>query len=182
MKLMIASDIHGSAKWCRRMLEAWKAEKPAKLILLGDILYHGPRIDLPEEYAPKQVIAMLNEMPSELLCVRGNCEAEVDQMVLSFPVMADYCALFMDGHTVYATHGHTHGETNPPPLAKGDVLLCGHTHVPVLNRHENFIYANPGSTSIPKNGSCHSYAVIEDGNMIWKDLETGSVYREEKLW
>lgn len=182
MKLMIASDIHGSAKWCRKMIEAWKMEKPDRLVLLGDILYHGPRNDLPEEYAPKQVIAMLNGMADELLCVRGNCEAEVDQMVLNFPVMADYCALFMDGHTVYATHGHTHGETNPPPMKKGDVLLCGHTHVPTLNPHENFTYVNPGSTSIPKNGSAHSYAVLEGGMFTWKDLETGEAYREEKLW
>lgn len=182
MKLMIASDIHGSAKWCRRMLEAWKAEKPDRLVLLGDILYHGPRNDLPEEYAPKQVIAMLNEVAGELLCVRGNCEAEVDQMVLSFPVMADYCALFVDGHTVYATHGHTHGETNPPPLKSGDVLLCGHTHVPKLAVHDHFTYLNPGSTSIPKENSPHSYAVLEDGKFIWKDLENSEAYREEKLW
>jgi len=182
MKLMIASDIHGSAKWCRRMIEAWKTEQPDKLLLLGDILYHGPRNDLPEEYAPKQVIAMLNEMADELLCVRGNCEAEVDQMVLSFPVMADYCALWLDGHTVYATHGHTHGEDNPPPLKPGDVLLCGHTHVPTLNRHDTFTYVNPGSTSIPKNGSAHSYAMLENGVFSWKNLETGEVYREEKLW
>lgn len=182
MKLMIASDIHGSAKWCRKMLEARKAEQPDRLVLLGDILYHGPRNDLPEEYAPKQVIAMLNEIAGDLLCVRGNCEAEVDQMVLSFPVMADYCALFADGHTIYATHGHIHGEDNPPPTKPGDVLLCGHTHVPALNRHECFTYVNPGSTSIPKNGSAHSYAILENGVFIWKDLENGQTYQEEKLW
>lgn len=181
MKLMIASDIHGSARWCRAMLEAWKLEAPDRLILLGDLLYHGPRNDLPDEYAPKQVIAMLNEIGSELLCVRGNCEAEVDQMVLSFPVMADYCALFMDGHTIYATHGHTHGEDNPPPLKSGDILLCGHTHVPCLRRHDGFIYANPGSTSIPKESSPHSYAIIENGAMIWKDLEA-EAYMHENLW
>jgi hypothetical protein len=94
MKYMIASDIHGSAKYCRRMLEAYRAEQPDKLILLGDILYHGPRNDLPEEYAPKEVIAMLNPLAAELLCVRGNCEAEVDQMVLDFPVLADYAVFY----------------------------------------------------------------------------------------
>lgn len=182
MKLMIASDIHGSAKWCRKMLEARKNEQPDRLVLLGDILYHGPRNDLPEEYAPKQVIAMLNEIADDLLCVRGNCEAEVDQMVLTFPVMADYCALFVDGHTIYATHGHTHGEDNPPPTKPGDVLLCGHTHIPALNRHESFTYVNPGSTSIPKNGSAHSYAILENGVFSWKDLENGQTYREENLW
>ena len=170
MKLMIASDIHGSARWCGKLMEAMKAEAPDRLILLGDLLYHGPRNDLPEEYAPKLVIAQLSAIQPRPLCVRGNCEAEVDQMVLPFPVMADYAALFLDGHTLYLTHGHTHGEDNPPPLQKGDILLCGHTHVPVLRRHESFTYVNPGSVSIPKNGSAHSYCMLEDGVMTWKDL------------
>ena len=110
MKLMIASDIHGSAYFCEKLLEAWKMEQPDKLLLLGDILYHGPRNDLPKEYAPKQVISMLNEIKNEILCVRGNCEAEVDQMVLEFPVLADYCILYEEGHMIFATHGHVHNE------------------------------------------------------------------------
>ena len=183
MKYMIASDIHGSAKWCERLLEAWREEAPDRLILLGDLLYHGPRNDLPEDYAPRKVIAMLNAVASELLCVRGNCEAEVDQMVLDFPVMADYCALLLDGHIIYATHGHVYGEDNPPPLRKGDVLLCGHTHVPGLRRHETFTYVNPGSVSIPKNGSAHGYCVLEGGSLTWKDLgRQNEAYMREKLW
>ena len=182
MRLMIASDIHGSAKWCERMLEAHRAQAPDRLILLGDLLYHGPRNDLPEDYAPKRVIAMLNALAPAPLCVRGNCEAEVDQMVLAFPVMADYAALFIDGHTVCITHGHTHGEDNPPPLAPGDILLCGHTHVPCLRRHQGFTYVNPGSVSIPKAGSAHSWCMLENGAMTWFDLETGAPYMEEKLW
>ena len=143
MKLMIASDIHGSAKWCAKMIEAWRAERPDRLVLLGDLLYHGPRNDLPEDYAPKKVIAMLNAIAPALLCVRGNCEAEVDQMVLDFPVMADYAALFVDGHILYATHGHIYGEDNPPPLQPGDFLLCGHTHVPGCHRHEDLHLPQP---------------------------------------
>ena len=181
MKLMIASDIHGSARWCARMLEAWRTEAPERLILLGDLLYHGPRNDLPEDYAPKRVIAMLNEVAPQLLCVRGNCEAEVDQMVLSFPVMADYMALLVDGHTLYATHGHVRGEDNPPPLMPGDILLCGHTHVPCCHRHEGFTYVNPGSVSIPKNDTPHSYCVLQGGVMTWKDLEGGEFDRQ-RLW
>lgn len=181
MKWMIASDIHGSARWCRAMLDAWNAEGSPRLLLLGDLLYHGPRNDLPDEYAPKQVIAMLNPLHDKLLCVRGNCEAEVDQMVLDFPVMADYCALAMDGHVIYATHGHLHGEDNPPPLENGGFLLCGHTHVPGCHRHEAFTYLNPGSVSLPKNGSAHSYAVLEDGVMTWKALD-GGTFLSEKLW
>ena len=178
MKLMIASDIHGSAKWCEKMLEAWRREAPERLVLLGDLLYHGPRNDLPEDYAPKRVIAMLNDIAPHLLCVRGNCEAEVDQMVLSFPVMADYCALLVEGHALYATHGHIYNEDNPPPLQPGDVLLCGHTHVPCCHRHEGFTYVNPGSVSLPKQNTPHSYATLERGVMVWKDLEGGEFLRE----
>ena len=183
MKLMIASDIHGSAKWCEALMNAWRVERPEKLILLGDLLYHGPRNDLPEGYAPRQVIGLLNARARDILCVRGNCEAEVDQMVLQFPVMADYAALFVDGHTLYLTHGHTYGEDNPPPMGPGDILLCGHTHIPCLHRCEGFIYVNPGSVSIPKNGTPHSYCTLEKGLMQWKDLARGcEVYDAQKLW
>ena len=182
MKWMIASDIHGSAKWCARMIEAWRAASPERLLLLGDILYHGPRNDLPEDYAPKRVIAMLNPMAAELMCVRGNCEAEVDQMVLDFPVMADYAVAPAGEGILYMTHGHIHGEDNPPPLKKGDILLCGHTHVPACNRHEGFTYVNPGSVSIPKNGSAHSYCLLEDGVMTWFDLQTGEAWMRERLY
>ena len=181
MKWMIASDIHGSAKWCRRLLELWRAEAPARLILLGDLLYHGPRNDLPEDYAPKEVAAMLNGIAPHLLCVRGNCEAEVDQMVLDFPVMADYAALMIDGHLIYAAHGHALGEDNPPKLMPGDVLLCGHTHVPGCRRHEGFTYVNPGSVSIPKAGTPHSCCTLENGEMTWRDLE-GGVFDRQRLW
>ena len=181
MKWMIASDIHGSARWCERMLSAWRQESPDRLVLLGDLLYHGPRNDLPEDYAPKEVATMLNGIAPHLLCVRGNCEAEVDQMVLDFPVMADYAALMIDGRLIYATHGHALGEDNPPKLMAGDVLLCGHTHVPGCRRHEGFTYVNPGSVSIPKAGTPHSYCVLEDGEMVWRDLEGGEFDRR-RLW
>ena len=183
MKLMIASDIHGSAKWCEALLAALQAERPDRLLLLGDLLYHGPRNDLPEDYAPKKVIAMLNAIDPRPLCVRGNCEAEVDQMVLDFPVMAEFAALMLDGHVFHITHGHNHGEHNPPPLAPGDFLLCGHTHIPACIAHEGFTYLNPGSVSIPKDGTPHSYCTLEDGRMLWKDLGDGcAVYDERRLW
>ena len=170
MKLMIASDLHGSAYYTEQLLEAYKKEQPGKLLLLGDILYHGPRNDLPRGYAPKEVIAMLNPMADRLLCVRGNCEAEVDQMVLDFPVMADYCILFEGNRTIYATHGHLFGENNPPKLRKGDILLTGHTHVPACVDH-GWYYLNPGSVSIPKQDSWHGYMTLEEGRFLWKDLE-----------
>ena len=119
MKYMFASDIHGSAYYCRKMLDAFEKEGAERLVLLGDLLYHGPRNDLPKEYAPKQVIPMLNAMKDKIYAVRGNCEAEVDQMVLEFPVMADYCILSIDGKTLYATHGHVYNQNNLPPLCEG---------------------------------------------------------------
>ena len=182
MKLMIASDIHGSAKWCERMLEAWRQERPERLVLLGDILYHGPRNDLPEDYAPKKVIAMLNAIAPALLCVRGNCEAEVDQMVLDFPVMADYAALFAGGRVLYMTHGHVFNPDHPPRLMPGDALFFGHTHVPCFARRGEAAFVNPGSVSIPKNGSAHGYCTLEDGIVEWKDLWDGNrTYMREEL-
>lgn len=181
MKLMIASDLHGSAYYCERMLDRWQTEQAQRLILLGDLLYHGPRNDLPRDYAPKQVIPLLNGMKDQILCVRGNCEAEVDQMVLDFPVMADYGWLCLDGRNVYLTHGHVVNTTHPLPFGPGDVLLHGHTHVPAWEEHNGWWYLNPGSTSIPKNGSRHSYMVWENGLFQWKDVETGEVYHQLEL-
>lgn len=175
MKLFIASDIHGSAYYCRLMLERYKAENADRLLLLGDILYHGPRNDLPKEYAPKQVIAMLNEIKNEILCVRGNCDAEVDQMVLQFPIMADYAVLEIDGRTIYATHGHIYNESNLPPLRKGDILLHGHTHVPKCAIHEDYICVNPGSVSLPKEDTHHGYMILENGQFFWKDISGENV-------
>ena len=181
MKLMIASDIHGSAHWCERLLSAWDAEGRPRLLLLGDLLYHGPRNDLPAGYAPKRVIELLNGIRGHLLCVRGNCEAEVDQMVLSFPVMAEYCVLPHANGIIYATHGHIHGEQNPPPHLPGDILLCGHTHIPACTPHETFTYVNPGSASIPKAGTPHSCLLLENGLFMWKDLAANTIYRTEHL-
>ncbi len=182
MKLLIASDIHGSAFWCEALMHVLDGERFDRAILLGDLLYHGPRNDLPEEYNPKKVIEMLNARKEHFLCVRGNCEAEVDQMVLKFPVLADYATVFADRHMFYATHGHHFNLDNPPALQKGDFLLCGHTHVSGCIRREHFTYLNPGSTSIPKSGTPHSYAVLESGVMVWYDLSNGKEYMRERLW
>lgn len=176
MRLMIASDIHGSALYCRQMLEAYEREKADRLLLLGDILYHGPRNDLPEEYAPKQVIAMLNPVRENLLCVRGNCDTEVDQLVLEFPILAEYCLLELDGQTIFATHGHNFNPEHLPMLKKRDILMNGHTHVPACEDKKTYIYMNPGSVSIPKEDSVHSYMIYENNLFEWKDMN-GEVYR-----
>lgn len=171
MKFLIASDIHGSELYCKKLIEAYKAENADRLVLLGDILYHGPRNDLPEGYAPKKVIEILNAMKNEILCVRGNCDTEVDQMVLDFPILADYAILTAGSRLVYATHGHNFNENNLPPLQNGDILLHGHTHVPKCTQHESFVYLNPGSVSIPKEDSWHGYMTLESGKFIWKDFD-----------
>ena len=172
MKMMIASDIHGSVKYCRMLLERYREEKADRLLLLGDHLYHGPRNDLPEEYAPKQVTEMLNALKDEIFCVRGNCEAEVDQMVLSFPVMAEYSLLPLGGRMVFITHGHIFNKDNLPPMKAGDILLHGHTHVPACDPIGPYMYMNPGSVSIPKNGAPRSYMTLENETFTWKTLES----------
>ena len=168
MKLFIASDIHGSAYWCEKMLAAFAASGADRLVLLGDILYHGPRNDLPDGYAPKKVIELLSPLKEKILCVRGNCEADVDQMVLPFPVLAEYAVIFLGKQTVYITHGHK----DPPPLMAGDILLSGHTHIPADEMRGEYRCLNPGSVSIPKNGSAHSYMLMDDtGAIEWKELD-----------
>lgn len=170
MKYIIASDIHGSAFWCKKLVEAFEKEDGDRLILLGDILYHGPRNDLPDGYAPKDVIEMLNAMKGKVISVRGNCDAEVDQMVLQFPVLADYTMLPIEKKTVFLTHGHIYNENNLPPLCDGDVLVHGHTHVPVCEKRDGYILINPGSVSIPKENSHHGYAVLTGGEFTLKDF------------
>ena len=179
--IFVASDIHGSALWCEKMLAAFDASGADRLLLLGDVLYHGPRNDLPEGYAPKQVIALLSPYKDKILCVRGNCEAEVDQMVLTFPVLSDSCILWLDGRMIFATHGHIFNENSLPPLRDGDILLHGHTHVPACRTHTEegaprYTYLNPGSVSIPKEGSTHQYILWDDGTVIFKALD-GTVLR-----
>ncbi len=163
MRIMIASDIHGSAFYCRKMLDAFENEKVERLLLLGDLLYHGPRNDLPTEYAPKKVLQMLNEYKDNLLCVRGNCDCEVDQMVLDFPVLAEYAVLWTGSRMIYASHGHHLNPQTPPPLKQGDILLNGHTHIPKCENAGHFLYLNPGSVSIPKEKSPHGYLIWDDG-------------------
>ena len=182
MKWMIASDIHGSAACCEKLLAAFGREQADRLLLLGDLLYHGPRNDLPQGYAPKEVIAQLSGVKDKVFCVRGNCEAEVDQMVLPFPVLADYCLLEQKGRVIFATHGHHYNLENPPLLQPGDVLLHGHTHVPAWTEFgQRNVCLNPGSLSIPKENSPHSYMILENGVFYWKDVETGEIYHTRVL-
>lgn len=171
MKLMIASDIHGSAFYCEKMLNAFAKENPERLLLLGDLLYHGPRNDLPKNYEPKKVIQMLNGVKDKIICVRGNCEAEVDQMVLEFPVLSESLLMFLDNRLIFATHGHIYNKDKLPALQPGDVFLQGHTHIPVLGKIGDNFFMNPGSVSIPKENSEHSYMIYENQSFTLKNLD-----------
>lgn len=180
MKWMIASDLHGSYYYAQQMRAAFEREQADRLLLLGDLLYHGPRNDLPRDYAPKQVIPLLNEMRTRLLCVRGNCDAEVDQMVLDFPILADYAVLPVGSRLLYATHGHVFNQNHLPPLAPGDLLLHGHTHVPTWTAFGDGNFClNPGSLSLPKEGSAHSYMTLEGQVFCWKTLDGTPYHRLE---
>ena len=180
MKLMFASDIHGSRSACEAVLNAYKAEGAERLILLGDLLYHGPRNNLPDEYDPKGVIALLNGVKNELFCVRGNCDAEVDQMVLQFPIMADYALCDLDGRTAFITHGHLFNLDNLPPHKPGDLLIHGHTHVLTVQEKDGMTYINPGSAALPKENHPKSYMIFENGVFTIKTL-TGDVILTHKL-
>lgn len=180
MRIMIVSDIHGSAYYCEKMIKAYKLEGADKIIILGDILYHGPRNDLPLDYNPKKVIEKLNEIKNEILCVRGNCDTEVDQMVLDFPILAEYAIVDFDNHIGFITHGHVFNKQNMPKIKPGEILINGHTHIPAFERYNEYIYINPGSISIPKGDSENSYIMYEKGKFEFKNLE-GKTYRTEIL-
>lgn len=181
MKLVICSDIHGDLSGARAAIEALKRENADKLLILGDVLYHGPRNSLPTEYNPKAVIELLNANKNLILCVRGNCDTEVDQMVLEFPILADYAVLSLDGLTVYATHGHKYNTSSVPPLSCGDILLHGHTHVLCAKDFgDGNVYINPGSISIPKENNPRTYAVYENHEFIIKDLD-GNIILNRKF-
>ena len=180
-KLLICSDIHGDAESAKKVLDAFDNSGAERLVILGDILYHGPRNDLPAGYAPKKVIELLNPYRDRILAVRGNCEAEVDQMVLDFPVLADYAFLEIDGLRILLTHGHVINKNNCPQLRSGDILLHGHTHVPVAEAFgDGLYYINPGSTSIPKENSPKSYILYENRNFSFRTLE-GEEYKSFSL-
>lgn len=160
MKIMIISDIHGDYQCLKNVLDFYDEQKCEQLWILGDILYHGPRNDLPKGYAPKKCIPLLNSYKDSILAVRGNCDAEVDQMVLDFPMRADYLEAYVDSHTFFLTHGHLYDEDHMPHLKNGDVYLYGHFHVPVFEDH-GYYKVNPNSISLAKKG--------ENGFLIYED-------------
>ncbi|MBR4892404.1 MAG: phosphodiesterase [Clostridia bacterium] len=180
MKLLIASDIHGSLYYSNELKKAIDNENPDKIILLGDLLYHGPRNNLPCDYQPKEVINFLNTYKEKILCARGNCDTEVDQMVLNFPIMSDYLVLMVDGICFYFSHGHKYNIDNPLPLSEGDIFISGHTHIPSCKEKDGVLYLNPGSISIPKENTPHSYLIYENKMFTWKNMD-GETYMNQEI-
>lgn len=180
MKVLFASDIHGSAYYCRKLVNSFIEENADYLVLLGDILYHGPRNDFPRDYNPKKVIEMLNRISDKILCVKGNCDAEVDQMVLNFTLHEDYKKISLEDKTFFITHGHRFNTDNPPTMKKGDILIHGHTHITALEYFgDDNLYLNPGSVSIPKENTQNGYMIFEDNIFKWKNLEGEILFSKE---
>ena len=177
MRLVIASDLHGSAYYCRELINRINEENPDRILLLGDILYHGPRNALPAEYNPPAVCEMLNPLANKIICVQGNCDSEVDSMVLKFCVLNKSAVICDEKILFTAVHGHHLDDNTVITPAEGDIVLYGHTHIPDDSVKNGVRYINPGSVSIPKQNSPHSYILYENGTFTWKDVTTGEKYR-----
>ena len=181
MKLLIASDIHGSSYYTKLLFDRIEEFKPDRILLLGDLLYHGPRNALPQEYDTSVVLNLLNSVSNKILAVRGNCDSEVDQMVLNFPMMSDTSAIYAEGNLIFMSHGHRYNPQNLPPVGTGNVLLFGHTHVPTIDCVDGVLCLNPGSVSIPKGGSVNSYLTYDKGVFSWRDVTSGATYKTYTL-
>lgn len=171
MKFLIASDLHGSFYYANKLIDEFKKHGAHKILLLGDVLYHGPRNDLPRDYNPKAVFELLNQYADKIIAVKGNCDSEVDQMVLNFPILNEQCSVFADGVTMHMTHGHKYNMDNPLPASKGDVVLFGHIHILVDKLVDGVRYLNPGSISIPKDENGHGYLLFENANFTRHIIE-----------
>ncbi len=172
MKYLIASDLHGSAKYIGQLVQQIRIQQPDQVILLGDLLYHGPRNKLPDGYDPVEASELINSFGEKVLfCVRGNCDAEVDQTLIKFPIMSEYETLDVGSHRIFFTHGHHYNAENLPPIGSCDTLIHGHTHIPCRVRSHGVLVCNPGSVSIPKGDSERGYLVLENETLSFFTLE-----------
>lgn len=177
MKLFFISDIHGSYFYLKEVLNKFNEEKADYLVILGDILYHGARNPLPVEYNPKEVTGLINNYSDKIIAVRGNCDSEVDEMVLNFPIMSTYSNILYNNKRLFLTHGHIFNEDNMPSLGDGDLFIYGHFHIPRAEKKDNIYFINPGSITLPKENNPHTYGVLEGNKFTIKDLE-GNVFKE----
>ena len=178
MKVLVISDIHGSSYYARKIEEIVEKENPEKVVLLGDLYYHGPRNELSQEYAPMEVAKILNSLKDKLMVVRGNCDAEVDEMISEFK-FEDHILTNINGKNIYFTHGHKYNIENIP-YEDFDILIYGHIHQGFIQEKEGYLFANPGSISLPKGGTEHSYLILEENQITLKDVD-GIILQEYKL-
>ena len=175
------SDVHGSIYYLKKALEKFVEEKADYIVMLGDALYHGPRNPLPKDYKPSEVAYLLNEYKDKIIAIKGNCDSEVDQMVLEFPILAEYTIILHNGIRIFATHGHKFNKENLPNISAGDVLVHGHTHLPVAEKYKGISILNPGSITLPKENNPNSYGIITNENVFTiKDFD-GNMLKELKL-
>lgn len=179
MKIMVISDIHGSLYYLNKIIKIFKKNEYDYILILGDELYHGPRNDLPKEYNPKETAKVLNELRDKIIAVRGNCDAEVDQIMLEYPIMSDYTIILSNRKKIFATHGHIYNDEKMPYLSKGDIFLYGHTHIYRLELKNGIYILNPGSISLAKNGNENTYGVLENDVFYIKNLEEKEVAKIE---
>ena len=183
MKLLIASDIHGSLSAARNVVEVFEKENANYLVLLGDLMYHGPRNSLPYEYNPAGVAQLLNTVKDKVIAVRGNCDSEVDQMLFDFPITAEYQNIPLQRGKLFATHGHIYDPTPnltelPKSISSGDIFAFGHVHLPILEMNTaGILVLNPGSAALPKEDHPPTYATIDNDKVEIKTFD-GDVYRE----
>lgn len=180
MKLFFMSDIHGSLFYLKEAIERFEKEGASHIIILGDELYHGPRNPLPQDYNPKEVADILNTYAEKIIAVRGNCDSEVDDMVLSYPIMSTYCYVLYEGRKLFLTHGHVYNDSNLPPLSPRDVFFFGHTHIPMAEKKNGITVINPGSISLPKENNPHTYGILENNIFLIKQLD-GSVFKQIEI-
>lgn len=177
MKVLVISDIHGSGYYAEKIKELNKYENPDKIVILGDLYYHGPRNNLSQEYNPMKVAEVLNSLKDKLLVIKGNCDAEVDEMISEFK-FEDYILAKINGKNIYFTHGHKYNIENIPH-EEFNILIYGHIHQGFIQEKDGYIFANPGSISLPKCNSKHSYLILEENKIILKDID-GIVLQEYK--
>ena len=181
MKWILASDLHGSTVYIEKLMQCFEKENAERMFFLGDYLYHGPRNTIPAGYDTIQAAEILNRYKEYIFCIRGNCDSDVDQMMLDFPILSENAYLDFDGTLAFASHGHVFHKENLPKLKKGEIFIQGHTHVPSVEELENgIVFMNPGSVSIPKGGSENSYILYENGCFRWKTLD-GKVFLEYRI-
>lgn len=181
MKLMFASDLHGSLPATEKVLEIFARSGARWLVLLGDLLNHGPRNALPEGYNPAKVAERLNSIADKIIAVRGNCDSEVDQMLLDFPITAPYASVLLAQQRLFVTHGHLFNRENLPPLAPHDALIFGHTHLPVAEKQDGVYFFNPGSVSLPKGGHSASYGMLNAGVLTVHALNNDGVVAQVSI-